>query len=306
VHYFRSTGLAAFSVSDSGILAWRSARRPTRLVWMDRSGIETALIARGHFDGSGRLSPDGKRYAAGVIDPKQGISDVWIYDLERESSDRLTLELLDEKAPVWAGGGEALYYRTDGYGGPPDIFMLRPGERPARVYSGPSVEHPEDVSPDGKSLLFTSHVAGSVDIQLLPLDPPGEPRPFMVTPMNEHSPRFSPDGRRVAYVSNVSGKSEVYVRPSEGNAAGVRVSQSGGSSPRWSPTGRELLYLGPAGRMYSVAVEPAIGTPRMLFQAADALTFEVAPEGDRFLVQMQERSGLPDVQLIVNWPAVLE
>ena len=309
LHYFRSTGMAAFTVSESGILAWRSARRPTRLVWLDRNGIETAAIATAHLDGYGRLSRDGKRYAAGVVDPKQGISDIWLYDLERESADRLTFDLLDEKAPVWAHGGESLYYRTDGNKGPPDIFMLRPGERPAPLHAGPSVEHPEDVSPDGKFLLFTSYLTGTSDIHLLPLDPPGKPRPYVATPMDEQSPRFSPDGRWVAYASNVSGRSEIYMRPFDGAAAGVRVSQAGGASPRWSGTGRELFFLGPAGRLFSAPVDATsgrtAGTPRMLFQASDALTFEVAPEGDRFLVQMQERSGQPDVQLIVNWPAVL-
>ena len=309
LHYFRSTGMAAFSVSGNGILAWRSARRPARLVWLDRNGIETAAIATGNFDGLGRLSPDGKRYAAGVVDPKQGTSDIWVYDLERESADRLTLDLVDEKAPVWAHGGQSLYYRTDGNKGPPDVFMLRPGERPAPLHAGPSVEHPEDVSPDGKFLLFTSYLTGTGDIHLLPLDPPGKPRPYVTGALDEHSPRFSPDGRWVAYVSDVSGRSEIYVRPFDGVAAGVRVSQAGGASPRWSGTGRELFFLAPAGRLYSAPVDATVGrtvgTPRLLFQASDAVTFEVAPESDRFLVQMQERTGQPDVQLIVNWPSVL-
>lgn len=309
LHYFRSTGMAAFSVSGNGILAWRSARRPARLVWLDRNGIETAAIATGNFDGLGRLSPDGKRYAAGVVDPKQGTSDIWVYDLERESADRLTLDLVDEKAPVWAHGGQSLYYRTDGNKGPPDVFMLRPGERPAPLHSGPSVEHPDDVSPDGKFLLFTSYLTGTGDIHVLPLDPPGKPRPYVTGALDEHSPRFSPDGRWVAYVSDVSGRSEIYVRPFDGVAAGVRVSQAGGASPRWSGAGRELFFLGPAGRLYSAPVDATggrtVGTPRLLFQAGDAVTFEVAPGGDRFLVQMQERTGQPDVQLIVNWPAVL-
>src|SRR5437588_12891182 len=40
IHYFRSTGLAAFSVSNNGLLVWRAARRPSREAWLDRSGLE--------------------------------------------------------------------------------------------------------------------------------------------------------------------------------------------------------------------------------------------------------------------------
>jgi eukaryotic-like serine/threonine-protein kinase len=300
--YFRSSGVAAFTVSDNGILAWRSAQRQTRMAWLDRNGIETKSIATARFEGEGRLSRDGKRFAAGVLDPKQGLSDVWVYDLEREIADRLTLDLVDEKAPVWAHDGQSIYYRADGNRSPPDIFMLRPGERPAVLHSGPSLEHPEDVSPDGKSLLFTSFSGESDDIHLLPLDPPGAPRVLLVTPVNERSPRFSPDGRWISYASNQSGRFEVYVMPVRGGSA-VRVSQNGGTLPRWS--GRELFFLGAEGRVFAVEVGDTAGTPRMLFQAADAMNFEVAPAGDRFLVQLRERSGQPDIQLLVNWTELL-
>jgi len=99
VHYLRSTGLAAFSVSDNGVLAWRSGLRPSRLAWLDRTGSELKVIGTAPFNADGRLSPDGRRYAVGVVDPKQSVSDIWIYDLDRDSSERVTFSLLDEKAP---------------------------------------------------------------------------------------------------------------------------------------------------------------------------------------------------------------
>ncbi|HEU5163796.1 MAG TPA: protein kinase, partial [Thermoanaerobaculia bacterium] len=155
LHYFRSTGNAAFSVSRNGLIAWRSARNPARLVWLDRTGREVESIGRAAFVGDGRLSPDGTHYAVGVIDPKPGTADVWNYDLSRQSVERLTFHLHDEKAPVWAPNGTTLYYRSDGGGGPPDNarFRLAAGASDF-AYKGPSVEEPQDVSSDGKSLLF--------------------------------------------------------------------------------------------------------------------------------------------------------
>jgi hypothetical protein len=41
--------------------------------------------------------------------------------VEVENLQALTFQLIDEDSPVWAPDG-AIYYRSDGGGGPPDIF----------------------------------------------------------------------------------------------------------------------------------------------------------------------------------------
>jgi Tol biopolymer transport system component len=304
VHYFRNTGLTAFCASQNGVLAWRSARSVSRLAWVDRGGIEVESVATAPFDPAGRLSNDGKRYAVGVIDPKQGVSDVWVYDLERGSAERVTFRRPDEKSPVWARDGRTLYCRTDGQGGPPDIVQFRPGDdQPSLLYRGPTVESPQDVSPDGKWLLFVSFFVGGSDIGVLPLDPPGPPRPFAATPFDETAPRFSPDGQWVAYASDLSGRPEVYVRPFEGSSAAKRISKDGGTRPRWRRDGKELYFLGAEGRVMVVPTGRDFGTPRLLFQAASAADFEPAPDGSRFLMQLQQDSMTPPVHLLVNWQA---
>jgi eukaryotic-like serine/threonine-protein kinase len=305
LHYFRSTGMAAFSVSENGVLAWRSAARPARLVWVDRNGAEIETIDTNLFEDHGWLSRDGSRYLVGVIDPKLGIGDVWSYDLRRKNSERLTFETLDQKSPVLGHDGTTIYYRTDGHG-PPDIFALMPGRDPVAVHSGRGVEQPEDISPDGKWLLFTTLLPASTDISRLPLDPPGAPQTLVATPFNETSPRFSADGLWIAYASNLSGRNEIYVRPHEGDASAVRVSRTGGSLPRWSRDGRELYYLGPAGRIFAVPFDGTPGEPRVLFQAVDATSFEPHPDGTRFLLHVAERAGEPEVQLMINWTALLD
>ncbi|HEX7707395.1 MAG TPA: protein kinase [Thermoanaerobaculia bacterium] len=301
LHYFRSTGMAAFSVSRNGILAWRSARTPVRLAWLDRSGTEIESIHTGLYDSGGRLSPDGSRYAVGLVDARQGINDVWIYDLNRSSSERFTFDLLDQKAPVWAADGQSLYYRSDGQGGPPDILIRGLSEARSRViHRGPSVEQPEDVSADGRWLLFTIYQGVYADIHVLNLETL-ETRPFAATPFNEFSPRFSPDGRWVAFASNLSGRSEIYVRPFEGDAAATRVSRDGGTAPRWSRDGKEMYFLGEGGRLMTVPFDGSFGNPRMLFQASDALTFEPDATGERFLVHLAEGTREAPVNLLINW-----
>ena len=308
LHYFRSTGNAAFSVSRNGIIAWRSAQHAARLVWLDRSGLELESVATAPFVGAGRLSPDGTHYAVGVTEPRHGAADVWTYDLSRQSAERLTFRLHDEKAPVWAPDGATLYYRSDGRAGPPDIARFRLADGTSDwAYAGPSVEEPHDASRDGKWLLFVDYTTPGGDIKVLPLNPPGPPRPFVATPFNESSPRFSPDGRRVAFQSDASGRPEIYVRAFDGSSQ-VRISKDGGTRPRWAADGRELYFLGDAGRLMAVAIDPAgaPSTPRILFQAPGTLDFDVAPDGQRFLVQLDELAADPPVHLLINWRARLE
>jgi eukaryotic-like serine/threonine-protein kinase len=301
LHYFRNTGFAAFSVSRNGILAWRSARRPSRLVWLDREGSEIETVATGMFDSDGRLSKEGTRYVVGIYDGSQGVSDIWIYDFARGNAERVTTLMLDEKSPIWARDGNTIYYRSDGFGGPPDIMELRHGEKGTMLYQGPGVEEPEDVSPDGKWLLFITRRAANSDIHLLSLERPEEVRTLVATPFNETSPRFSPDGRWIAYASDVSGAPEVYIRPFEEKGAAVRVSRDGGTRPRWSGDGRELYFLAPGGGVMAIDVREDFGSPRVLFVAPDAVDFEPAPDGSRFLAQVEQRTAEPPIHLMVNW-----
>jgi Tol biopolymer transport system component len=309
VHYFANTGLAAFTVSQNGVLAWRLAKPRSRLSWVDRAGVEVRPIANGIFNPLGRISPDGHRYAVGITDPKQGTNDIWIYDLERDNSERLTFSGYDEAAPVWAPDGHTIYYRSDGGKGPPDIFSLTLGkDRGTPFYSGPGVEQPHDVSGDGKWMLFVDHrLAGAADIYALPLDPPGKPRPFAVTQFTEQSPRFSPDGHWVAYDSNASGRPEIYVRAFEGSELAARISKDGGTRPRWRDDGKELFFVGPAGRLMTVSMNGGVSVnmPRVLFQSADMVEFEPSADGSRFIVQLEERTSDPPVHVLINWPARL-
>ena len=307
LHYFGNTGNAAFSVSQGGLLAWRAARNPVRLVWLDRGGLEVGSAGTGLLTPAGRLSPDGTRYVVGIVDPRHGSSDLWVYDLPRESTERLTFRSADEKAPVWAPDGRTVFYRTDGVLGPPDIGKIMPGGEAAAVYRGPGVEEPQDVSPDGKWLLFVDLFATGSKVHVLPLDPPGPPRLLTGTPFNELSPRFSPDGKWVAYSSDMSGRPEVYIRPFLGSGAAMKISRDGGTRPRWRKDGQGLFFLGREGRLMTVPVKAdgTAGTPSMLFQAAEMIDYEPALDGSRFLVQLEDRSREAVIHLLINWPARL-
>jgi Tol biopolymer transport system component len=166
-------------------------------------------------------------------------------------------------------------------------------------------------TPDGKLLLYLGPYSDQTHVLQLPAPGDGvesKPRPLVRTSSGgtENDAQVSPDGRWVAYESNESGKFEVYVQPFPGGGK-VPISTQGGQTPRWSSSGRELFYREPA-RNQLMAVDirtsPAFvaGRPRALFELRTT-TWDVAPDGKRFLVLRGPETPLPGVRLevVVNW-----
>jgi WD40-like Beta Propeller Repeat len=144
---------------------------------------------------------------------------------------------------------------------------------------------------------------------------PGEkPFPLIQSAYEDLNPQFSPDGAWVAYQSDVSSRHEVYVRRFRGAGAPMLISTEGGIQPRWRRDGKELFYIGLDGRMMAVplAYPPArpsldAGIPVPLFQAKiggpgiSQREYEVAPDGQRFLMDARVGDELGPLILIQSW-----
>ena len=59
-----------------------------------------------------RLSPDGTRLAASLIDPKVALPDIWLIDLVRGNSSRFTFGPAINAAAVWSPDGEQIAFRS--------------------------------------------------------------------------------------------------------------------------------------------------------------------------------------------------
>ncbi|MGO9257682.1 MAG: TolB family protein [Bryobacteraceae bacterium] len=137
--------------------------------------------------------------------------------------------------------------------------------------------------------------------------PPGPGKPYRLhdTAFSEGDGEVSPDGRWLAYSSTESGSYEVYVQPFPGPGGKVRISTAGGQSPRWSKNGRELFYRDGANVM-SVEVQTSpqfrAGIPNQLFAQRGGDTWDVAPDGRRFLFeQVPSEAGTREMAVVVNW-----
>ena len=316
VHGFALTGYASLSASPH-LLVYQAGSSQNELVWLNRQGIEAeAAVERAEFN-NGRLSPSGRSVVLSVRDPRLGTNDLWVLELDRRLLRRLTDDRSTENSPIWTADGRSVIYAAD-RGGPPSLQRLDAtgaGQEEALVPPAPGgPEWPGDVTPDGKSVLF-SQPFGSAEmaIMIAPLDRHAEPIPLARGKGRDLLPRVSPDGKWLAYQSSESGRSEIYVQRLNSDRGRRQVSRDGGIEPAWRRDGRELYFLA-ASRTALMAVdmtpsgdqiEP--GLPHVLFGGRQRLgAYDAAADGSKFLFVLPDPvAAKGTLSGILNWAGLL-
>jgi len=298
-----TSGAASFSLSRDGSLVFlpRGIGRGPVLVFVDREGAVEPMPAPPNNYALPRLSPDGERLAVGIA------GDVWVYDIARAASTRLTTDatnsyvgwMPDGKHVAFSSTGKhAMLWRAADGSGASGQFM-----------SGDPDPLLDAVSPDGRFVAFHEHrPATNADLWVLPVET-GKPRPFLVTTFLEHGMTFSPDGQAVAYVSNESGRDEVYVRPFPGPGGKIPISTEGGNAPVWARSGRELFYRNEDKMMaVDITAKPELeaGIPRLLFEGRFAsfgslANFDVMPDDQRFVMIQEDPQSRTQFNVVLNW-----
>jgi len=297
--------LAASSIN--GVVAYVSGQSIRRqYVWRARDGKNLGTF--GDAGGVVMISPDGKRF---VGDPEGTITTL---EIGRGATTRLTMGSSGGMNPAWSADGRWVAYNgqygiyrkaTDG-GTPPELLLR-----------SPTLAVPKSWSPDGRYLIYAQIRTGTgADLFALPIDQPNaQPLVLAQTQATEDQGQFSPDGHLVAYTSNESGQSEIYVIPFPPAPNGSRwiVSKGGGVMPRWRRDGKELFYVSPDWKMMAVDVttRPSFqsGTPHALFDTdmidtgirTGPMSWDVAPDGKRFLIISETSTGSPALNVILNW-----
>jgi WD40 repeat protein len=244
------TNPADFDVSPNGTFVYVSGKgEPERSIfWLDDTGkAEPFHPAPGFYHGM-RFSPDGKRvaFAAGSV---LGQGDLWIQDVQRGTSVRLTSLAGSSNSPVWSPDGKYIVFRVVNQ---PDagIYVIRSdgSSEPQRLDKGDA--RPSAFSPGGTRLVLQSgnpFTAMEVTTALFE-DASNHPRlgnpELLLRARGFAMPALSPDGRWIAYASGESGRPEVYVQPFPGTGGRVPISTEGGGFPVWSSNGHELFFLG--------------------------------------------------------------
>ena len=316
--YYRTTGNAAFTVSESGVLAYYGGTLGADLQWLDRSGRKSETVWTNQpFASSIRFSPDGQRIIADLTDPRVGTSDIWSFDLSRHVPSRFTAEVTDESSPVWSADGRRVVFSSD-RAGANDLYVKTTDGRDGAelVFSRPGPQAATDWSSDGQWLVVEDNSRDTGrDLWLVPIDGKNEAKPIARTRFQEWGGRLSPDDRWMAFVTDESGSSEVYVMPFMDAGDKKRISTGGGISPRWRRDGRELFYVSPeTGSVMAVVVAAmptfAAGLPVRLFDLQPGNTarrpreigYDVSADGRRFLVSTPPEQPQPrGIAVVLNW-----
>jgi eukaryotic-like serine/threonine-protein kinase len=112
---FNAGGSLQYSVSEAGTLIYMpgaagavESQRP--LVWVNREGKEEGLRAQAGYYQTPRISPDGKRVA--LAKSTDGIPQIYVWDLLRETMIRLTFDKYTNLRPIWTPDGKRIIFMS--------------------------------------------------------------------------------------------------------------------------------------------------------------------------------------------------
>jgi len=314
-------GLADFSVSTSGVVAYRlAASGPQKeMAWYDRSGTVVGALGdrRGNPRNNIRISPTGKRVAF----TRQGATtpEVWIGDVATGYIQRLTA---NGRSPVWsADESEIAFIRQDD-----DINHDQPmysiyrrkidSGNDVKVWSRAGLLAINDWSRDGRSLLLTiaapPESESRIEGWLLPdISIPAATRtPVKLETRTGHS-QFVPSAQAPHWITSDG----LFVEALPGTKPGQWQVGERATPPHWSRDGKELFFhengfVWVVGRGDSTTDFQLRGQPRQLFrwppgfQVASgqwAPGWDVTPDGQRFLVTNPPPDTPSSIAVITNW-----
>jgi len=253
--------LADFSVSQNGVIAWRSGRAGTsQIAVFDRTGKQLGIAGPEIDVSTIAVSP---KDASRVLAVGDTGNDSFIADVGQDAKVALTPDVLWY---WWSKDGTLLYGQRD------NILVTRPvdggSETVVGRFSWDGSAMPMDLSPDGRSLLLTCGNVGPLCVSTLSDDGVfGAPVQISASNDSHLDASFSPDGKSVVYSVTGAG---IYVQPFPGPGRRVEIAAKG-EDPVWRRDGKEILYAEGLSAVMSVSVTGGsgaltFGAPQKLFE----------------------------------------
>jgi len=320
------TDAANYDIAADGTLVYlegTAASALRTLVWVDRSGGETAIPIEPSVYVYPRISPNGQRVA---LDDRNTANDIWIWDFAAQTRTRFSTGSTGGQYPVWTVDGTGIAFDVAGT----SSIALRAANNTGQTTTLHTEQRntatglsPYFFSPSGQELVFRSigTTSSGEDIRMLSLNAEVEPVGLLGENYLERNAELSPNGRWMAYQSDESGSYEIYVRPFPNvNDDKLQVSNAGGSHPLWSRDGRELFYLQSddslSWRLMAVSVQT--DAPNFVYGSRAALLdwpyladgqgrpYDVSLDGQQFLaikpvVSAEQEESSRQIIITLNW-----
>ena len=303
-------GRDAFSISENGVLAYRSGFFGNQqIAWYTRDGKRAGSVLGPGAYRQIELSPDDRFLA---LERREGSTgDLWLLGLSSGVFSRLTFGSEYHGDPIWSPDSRRLAFDVNLGSEIREVTVGASNEK--RIYADGKVNWVDDWSADGQFLIY--HTANDNSVSLWEFSGARKPRVLMQTPFIKDAFRISPDGRWIAYESTESGQAQVMVANFPDFTNKRQISTGGGGQVRWRKDGKELFYLALDGRLMAVDVKAGAtletGSPKLLFQTAAVSTpgsyyYAVTGDGQRFLIrEPAANGGTEQINVVVNWQAGL-
>lgn len=185
-------------------------------------------------------------------------------------------------------------------------------EEKSIVHDDPN-KYPTDWSKDEKHILYTR----GEDLWFVTV-PELKSSLFLKAVSVLRNGQFSADRKWVAYASNETGRWEIYVTSFPDAKGKWQVSTRGGEQPLWRADGKELFFLSPDSKMMATPVVAGANfdaatpvrlfqiTPRQPISSRDQFVYDVARDGQRFLILTQlKQADTTPMSIVLNWTAKL-
>ena len=305
------TGRAAlgqvFATAAADVLIYRAPGSSLReLRWVSPSGETLGRAGEPAESWDLRIAPDGRRVVVTQLDPQFRTLDVWIRDGTRPVPTRLSLDTDIDESAVWSPDGLRVAWI-----GKRRNIQIRGAGAVLPEQTSATLDPPIqlwDWSRDGRYLLIgRRNLQTRDDLWVVPPTGGAEPSAYAAGSFSQTFGAFSPNGRWIAYASDESGQSEIYIDSFPKPGTRIRVTTAGGTEPRWRGDGRALYFR--RGSEVHVA-RLSLGQPALEVASLDRLfdagapirSFDVTPDGTRFLLNLPALSAAPrSATMVVDW-----
>jgi tol-pal system beta propeller repeat protein TolB len=179
------------------------------------------------------------------LDPANGISNLYIYDMKNKSK-TLLLKRFSPRDPSFSPDGNTVVFAdfTEEGTENSEIYTIGiDGSNLTKLTDNPARDYFPKYSPDGKSIVFSSERDGN--IQLYTMNSNGENvKRLMKNGFTDNCGSFSPDGLNIIFNSDRGGNSDIYTISSGGTGEmkNITNNSAGNYEACYSPDGSMIVY----------------------------------------------------------------
>lgn len=241
------------------------------------------------------------------VAPVQGLAKVFLCRTDGRDLQRLSKTPGDQLEPHFSEALQRFFFVREVQRKQQQIFSVNTeGEDLVAHTEGvTSARHP-NVSPDGKTLLYSSNKWGAYELAQVDLASGKEKRITYDQAINLY-PRYSPDGKSVLYLSRRHGQAELYLRElATGDLRRLTETPFDEGPGSWSPDGKRIVatrVLPPRLRTKLLEIDLETGKERILLPelwparspsySADGTLIVFVKEGAIFTYDPSDTAAMP-------------